>query len=79
MTNSEKYKKVFIDTFSIQENQLQEDIQYNTIPQWDSIGHMSMVAELEDAFGITIETDDIINFSSYKKGLDILAKYGVAF
>ena len=40
---------------------------------------MSMVAALEDAFSITMETDDIVNFSSYKKGFEILSKYGVTF
>ncbi len=50
------------------------------IPAWDSIGHMSLVAALEEAFDIMMDTDDIIDFSSYKKGMEILSeKYGVEF
>jgi len=56
-----------------------EGLSYKELKQWDSIGHMSLIAELEDAFDIEIETDDIIDFSSYEKGKEILAKYGVAF
>lgn len=73
----EKYKKVFMEAFSLKEEQLKGNVEYNTIPEWDSVGHMTMIADLEDAFGITMETDDIINFSSYQKGAEILKKYGV--
>ena len=42
---------------------------------------MSLIAALEDAFDIMMDTDDIIDFSSYKKGMEILSKeaYGVKF
>lgn len=77
MSNKQKYDKIFIDNFSIEESALGNDLLYNTIPTWDSIGHMEMIAAIEEAFDITMETDDIINFSSYKKGFEILAKYEV--
>jgi len=35
------------------------------------------MAELEDSFDIFLETDDIIDFSSFKKGIDIMKKYDV--
>ena len=50
---------------------------YQSVQQWDSIGHMGMVAALEEAFDIMMETDDIIDFGSYAKGIEILAKYNV--
>jgi acyl carrier protein len=77
MSNKEKYDKVFIDCFTIGVDELNENLTYNTIPAWDSVGHMSMIAGLEDTFGITMETDDIIDFSSYTKGFELLAKYGI--
>ena len=58
---------------------MKDDLKYNDIPEWDSIGHMTLMSGLEDAFDITIETDDIVDFSSYKKGLEILKKYKVNF
>lgn len=79
MTNKQKYDKIFIDTFSIGEESLSQNPEYNQIEGWDSIGHMAMVSELEEAFDITMETDDIINFGSYQKGLELLAKYGIKF
>jgi len=76
MDNLEEYDKVFIETFSIEKKVL-NDLVYNKIEQWDSIGHMSLIADLEDKFKITFETDDIIDFSSYKKGKKILKKYNI--
>ena len=50
---------------------------FESISEWDSIGHMNLIAELEDAFDISMEMDDIIDFSSYIKGIEILKKYEV--
>jgi acyl carrier protein len=77
MTNKEKYDQVFIDSFSITADQLNENLVYQSVQQWDSIGHMGMVAALEEAFDIMMETDDIIDFGSYNKGVELLAKYNV--
>ena len=44
---------------------------------WDSVAHMVLMATLEETFDIQLETDDVIDFSSYEKGLEILRKYGV--
>tara|TARA_B110000263_G_C15008789_1_gene374005 strand:+ start:353 stop:592 length:240 start_codon:yes stop_codon:yes gene_type:complete len=79
MNNKQKYDQVFIVTFSIDESKLDDNLEYNTIPEWDSVGHMGLIAELEEAFDIMMETDDIIDFSSYKKGLELIAKYEIEF
>jgi acyl carrier protein len=77
MTNKEKYDQVFIDSFSITPDQLNDKLVYQSVQQWDSIGHMGMIAALEEAFDIMMETDDIIDFGSYEKGIEMLAKYNV--
>ena len=51
---------------------LQNTIKYNTIKEWDSVGHMTMIGNLEEAFNITLEMDDIsyeIIFYVNNKGL----------
>ena len=77
MSYSEKYEKVFIECFSVDKAKLQKNLEYNSIPEWDSVGHMTMIAALEEAFNIVFEMDDIIDFSSYKVGKEILKKYKV--
>lgn len=80
MSNLEKYNNAFIETFEIPENQL-DGLKYQDIEAWDSVGHMSLIAALEDAFDIMMDTDDIIDLNSYEKGKEILSKadYGVEF
>lgn len=56
-----------------------ENLVYNTIPQWDSIGHMALIAELEDAYDIMLDTDDVLDMSSFAKAKEILIKYDVTF
>ena len=75
--NKEKYDKAFMEAFDIQEESLGSDLEFESITDWDSIGHMNLIAELEDAFDISMEMDDIIDFSSYLKGIEILRKYEI--
>ena len=76
MTNKEKLTNAFVETFGIEENDCQ-GLQYQGIDQWDSVGHMSLIAAIEDSFGIEMDTDDIIDLSSFEKAKEIVAKYGV--
>ena len=77
MTNKEKYDKIFIESFSLKEDELNDKLIYESVPDWDSVGHMGMIGELEDIFEIEMETDDIIDFSSYDKGKEIMKKYNI--
>ena len=77
MTNNEKYEQVFINSFSLEKSKLDEKLVYESVLEWDSIGHMGMIAELEEVFNIELDTDDIIDFSSYDKGKEILKKYDI--
>lgn len=76
MENLEKYKQAFIETFDVSREQL-ETLAYQDVDAWDSVGHMQLVAALEDAFDIMMETDDIIDISSYATGKEILKRYDV--
>ena len=78
MSNLEKYDNAFTESFEITKEQL-SGLEYQAIQAWDSVGHMGLVAALEDAFDIMMDTDDIIDFSSYEKGIEILGKYDVEF
>ena len=77
MSNKEKYYNSFLSALSIKKDVIKNKLEYNSIPEWDSIGHMSLISELEKNFNISIETDDVIDFSSYDKGKEILKKYKV--
>ena len=79
MNNKQKYQDIFIKSLSIETKKFNEKIKYNEIPEWDSIGHMTLMSGLEEEFKINMDTDDIVDFSSFKKGYEILSKYGIKF
>jgi acyl carrier protein len=78
-TNTAKLTAAFASALVVAETQIHDDLAYNSIKEWDSTAHMLLIAELENAFDVMLDTDDIIDMSSVGKAKTILAKYGVAF
>lgn len=79
MTNLEIYKQAFCEAFEITEDKL-DGLKYQDIPSWDSVGHMNLIANLEAAFDLMMDTDDIIEFNSFEKGKEILQdNYDIPF
>ena len=78
MTNEEKYTNSFCQAFDIDAD-IAKGLKFQSIEAWDSVGHMGLIAQLEDAFDIMLEPDDIVDLNSYEKGKEILAKYNVEF
>jgi acyl carrier protein len=79
MSNKEKYIKAFTESLEVTEDQL-AGLKYQDIKAWDSVGHMNLIAAIEDAFDIMMDTDDIIDLSSFEKGMEILSSnYDIEF
>ena len=76
MTNLEKYTNAFTSTFDIKPEET-KGLKYQDIEAWDSVGHMGLIAAIEEAFGIMMDADDIVDLSSFEKGQEILKKYNV--
>ena len=76
MSAKATYDSVFVETFLIEQTDV-EIASTTTVSAWDSIGKLNLVAALEDAFDIELETEDIIAFNSYADGMNILKKYGI--
>ena len=77
MSNLEKYRNAFVEGLDVEEDKIIDSLEYEGIPEWDSVGHMSLVACIEEAFDIMMETEDIIDFNSFQKGIELLKKYDV--
>lgn len=76
MNNLEKYINTFVETFEVSPEEA-ENLKYQEIEAWDSVGHMGLIAALEEAFEIEMETDDIIELNSFETGKEILKKYNI--
>jgi len=69
----------FVQTFGINKDQIIPlKLAYQSIPEWDSVGHMTLVAEIETVFDVRLDSDDIIGMSDVFKAIEILQKHGVA-
>lgn len=77
--NEEKLRKIFAEALGIDEAQVTDDLAYNTIPEWDSIAHMALIAEIDDQFDTMLDTDDVLDMSTFAKAKEILSKYDVKF
>jgi len=77
LSNLEKYNQAFCATFGVEQALVNDALVYQAIPEWDSVGHMGLIAALEEMFDIMLETEDIIDFESYSHGKVILKKYGM--
>ncbi|MBR1514730.1 MAG: acyl carrier protein [Bacteroidales bacterium] len=77
MTNLEKYNQIFAEVFAVKEDQLNADFDSQHVEGWDSVRQLSLTTAVEDAFDIMLDADDIIDFSSYEKGKEILRKYEI--
>ena len=73
-----KYDNAFSRIFHVSPDEA-KCLEYQKFPTWDSVGHMQLMQELEETFGIFLEPEDVVSFSSYEKGIEILKKYSIVF
>ncbi|WP_104992097.1 acyl carrier protein [Deinococcus sp. NW-56] len=79
MTNEQKLQNAFVEGLGIAAESEFEGLEYRGIEEWDSVAHMQLVSEIETAFDIMLETQDVIDMSSYPVARTIVAKYGITF
>jgi len=77
--NTEKLHECFSRSLGIPRERVTDDLAYNTLKEWDSVGHMALVVELEGEFNVMFDTDDILGMSTVAKAREILTRYGVPF
>jgi acyl carrier protein len=69
--------EVFRHAFSLPEDADVYALAYGQDENWDSIGHMVLVAEIEEAYGVLLDTDDVVGLSDYRAAVDLLVRLGV--
>lgn len=79
MSNLSKLFNSFSEALSVPIESINLNLEYQGIPEWDSISHMVLIAQIESDFDISIDTDDVIDMNSVNKAIEILDKYGVNF
>lgn len=70
-----KLKHTFADCLGLPLSAIDDALAYDSVPQWDSVAHMALIAAIEEAFDILVDTDDVIDMSTYAKARDLVAKH----
>jgi acyl carrier protein len=77
MALNDKLRDVFVEALGIDASVDVENLKYRDIEEWDSVGHMALVAAIEDEFDVEFATDQVIDMSSFKVAVDMLEGFGV--
>ena len=79
MNNQEKLVIAFAEALGIDVSAINDELKYQSIPEWDSISHMVLISQIEEAFDVSIDTDDVINMSSVAIAKQILQRQNIEF
>ncbi|MBB5180245.1 acyl carrier protein [Planomicrobium koreense] len=79
MKNIEKYRNAFMDALELEEDEAVENLALGETSEWDSLGHMILISTIEDAFDVSIESEEMTEFDSYRSGMELLKRLGVDF
>ncbi|GAL84864.1 acyl carrier protein [Sporocytophaga myxococcoides] len=77
MSTEEKLKAAFSRALAIPGRIVTEDLSYQSIPEWDSLGHLTLIEEIECTFDININTNDVLALTSYADAKKMLAQYNI--
>ena len=77
--SEDRLRQVFAESLGIDRTLIVDGLEFNSIPEWDSVAHMTLVAAIDRTFDVTLETEDVINMSSFAAAKEILRKYAVQF
>ncbi len=77
MTNIEKYNSIYTEVFGVDASALNDNFGKETVEQWDSVHQLNLISLAEEAFDIMLDPEDIMGFTSYAAGKEILKNQGV--
>ncbi len=78
MENLKKLIKAFSEALELPVEKITDDLSYGN-ETWDSIAHLALIASIETEFDIMLNSDDVIDMSSFTKAKEILNKYDINF
>lgn len=70
-----KLQAIFAESLGVEPDIVTNELLYASIPEWDSVAHMALIAAIEEGFDIMIDTEDVIDMSSFAKAKEIVQKY----
>jgi acyl carrier protein len=77
MSTIDRLRADFRTAFGLPDDADVDGLEYRGIEAWDSLAHMSLVARIEESFDVMLDTDEVLDLSSFSKAVEILGRHGV--
>ena len=77
MANIDQYNNAFVEVIGVNASTLNDDFSKESVDTWDSVHQLNIIALLEESFDVMFDPEDIMEFTSYGKGREILKRYDV--
>ncbi|MBL6989672.1 MAG: acyl carrier protein [Bacteriovoracaceae bacterium] len=61
-----RIKNIMAETFNIPKESITDECSIDSIEHWDSLSHTNLIMALEQNFGISFKTDEIIDMLNFK-------------
>jgi acyl carrier protein len=77
MSELERLRGAFRTALALPDDAPVDQLEYRGIEAWDSLAHMTLVAQIEDTFDVMLDTDEVIDLSSFDQAVTILGAHDV--
>lgn len=67
-----RFLQIIADTLGIASDQLKEDSTAETVPEWDSLNHWTVIGKLEQVYGVEFTLDEATEFKNLGHIYEIL-------
>jgi acyl carrier protein len=58
-------QKLVAETLRLPVERVDETLEFSAVPEWDSLSHITLMLELESAYGVSIPDDLVLELTSY--------------
>ena len=79
MNNEQQLIEAFSEALALETKNVNDSLEYQGVPEWDSISHMLLISKIEETFDVSLDTEDVIDMSSFPKAKQILVRYNISF
>lgn len=77
MENLDKYNNIFMEVFGVNPGDLDGKFNKDNVEAWDSVHQLNLVTLAEETFDVMLDPEDILGFTSYEAGKEILRRQEV--
>ena len=76
--NEKRLKEIFAKIFLKDENEIDDQLSRRDVEEWDSMGHLMLITEIESTYGVFVSDEDMTKIKTVGDIKQLLKKLGVS-